>query len=1169
MYLGEFELGKRIIFMFTTRASTGVPTVLAGSPVITIWQNSSTTGEKTSAVAGITLSVSFDGVVGLNLVEIDTEAETTGFFIEDRMYNVVITTGTVNSVSVVGEHVGTFLLKSAAAPAVAPSASSLNLPPKDSPSGFNITSGETEVNTEDSVHVPDGTLHKIQAILDTTEKIEVYYEFATSITSTATMYTAKHYLDGSQTGAGQSLIISAWNFTDSAWNQIGELKSRVGMRYDQYSLLVEHTEFGVGTVRIQYKTGSGTFQPDTELNVDHAFVSFVASGVNVLSIKGDTTAATNLEKMYDGTGYIGGTIKLGVDVVKISDDAGAADNAELFFDGTGYIGGTIKLGTDVVKISGEATPADNLQLMYDGTGYGNGTAPSSRDQIDALGGSVGSGQINYEASEDNSGGTIDPGSTVFVGNETNNYTDTALANGTYHVITDDSNVIDLVYGFNIGGNSTATIVEFKGFANANNDDLNVRIWDHVGEQWEIVGTLEGKSGTADESLSISVLSRHTGTSLAEIGKVYVRFDGTSLSGNADLNTNQILVGAVSSASAAVTPGYAVGSIWVDTNGLNTNAVAYVDGLADNPVGSWADALTVSAATNITDFHILNGSSVTFTAAVTNYSLFGDNYSLNLNGQSCVGLHVEGASLSGAMAGTGAQQSFTHCEVATMSVIKDTHFLECGFSATLTLIEAGQIYIEDSHSTTTACKFDFGNGIGASGVHYHTWSGFITLEQETSADTAIVEGWGKVTEGTCSGGTLTISGNITIASITNLTLSDDARIDVAQINSECDASMVTYGLDHLVQASVTGSDVADNSIIARLASKASTADWDTFNNTTDSLEALRDFFASSIVPEITAVVSSSLQTGTYIKGATEDVRRYTDEPNVNAKWNDADILAKLNEAWAEVYVDITFNEEWPVLVKYNVSFSDGAAIVILPPNVGEMIQVAKMSEDGSRQVIWELDTRSQFDVSGWGVRITGNTMELGSSWQGATEIMELMYIPNGVVAPLDGKWIGSETFTGTSITLATTATNGNLPTLPNCLAGYMFRTVPAAGTVPVDGDSSTIQQEHLITAYNPVTRVATLATDLNPSIDISADGTVIYEIVPLLHPLLRGIVAVRASQNILSAEGNKDRAGMLALEYRRKMRSLKLQVASINGRKATQFEGGTRDDPRSRSNRWGI
>ena len=95
--------------------------------------------------------------------------------------------------------------------------------------------------------------------------------------------------------------------------------------------------------------------------------------VDVLKVSGDATAANNLELMYDGTGYAGGTAKLGVDVVKVSGDSTAADNLESMYDGTGYVGGTAKLTVDVAKVSGDSTAADNMELMFDGTGYAGGS----------------------------------------------------------------------------------------------------------------------------------------------------------------------------------------------------------------------------------------------------------------------------------------------------------------------------------------------------------------------------------------------------------------------------------------------------------------------------------------------------------------------------------------------------------------------------------------------------------------------------------------------------------------------------------------------------------------------------------------------------------------------------------------------------------------------------
>ncbi len=62
---------------------------------------------------------------------------------------------------------------------------------------------------------------------------------------------------------------------------------------------------------------------------------------------------------------------------------------------------------------------------------------------------------------------------------------------------------------------------------------------------------------------------------------------------------------------------------------------------------------------------------------------------------------------------------------------------------------------------------------------------------------------------------------------------------AEVQSEVDDALVAAGLDHLVSVAVTGTDVADNSIMAKIVAAGATADWDTYVNTTDSLQATRD------------------------------------------------------------------------------------------------------------------------------------------------------------------------------------------------------------------------------------------------------------------------------------------------------------------------------------------
>jgi hypothetical protein len=110
MYRGDFWLNATILFKFTTRKfSTGAPFTLAGTPALAAYPDGSTT----ELTAGITLTVDFDGRTGLNHVAV---AATTGNgYITGTNYDLVITAGTVDGVSVVGEVIGSFSIEARSA----------------------------------------------------------------------------------------------------------------------------------------------------------------------------------------------------------------------------------------------------------------------------------------------------------------------------------------------------------------------------------------------------------------------------------------------------------------------------------------------------------------------------------------------------------------------------------------------------------------------------------------------------------------------------------------------------------------------------------------------------------------------------------------------------------------------------------------------------------------------------------------------------------------------------------------------------------------------------------------------------------------------------------------------------------------------------------------------
>lgn len=108
-YCGDIRLGDTHDFKFTTRQISGAPFTLAGSPVISAYVGNSTT----QITAGITLSVDFDSVTGLNNIRV--VATGGNGYATGTDIDLVITTGTVNSVSVVGEVVASFSIENRSA----------------------------------------------------------------------------------------------------------------------------------------------------------------------------------------------------------------------------------------------------------------------------------------------------------------------------------------------------------------------------------------------------------------------------------------------------------------------------------------------------------------------------------------------------------------------------------------------------------------------------------------------------------------------------------------------------------------------------------------------------------------------------------------------------------------------------------------------------------------------------------------------------------------------------------------------------------------------------------------------------------------------------------------------------------------------------------------------
>ena len=175
--------------------------------------------------------------------------------------------------------------------------------------------------------------------------------------------------------------------------------------------------------------------------------------------------------------------------------------------------------------------------------------------------------------------------------------------------------------------------------------------------------------------------------------------------------------------------YEGGAVWYDDVNGAAGTTDFENGTVNNPSNAEASVTTLIASLGLTTIHMAPGSTYVLEATYANKVFLGDNWTLNLNGQSVVGCVFIGAAVSGAMAGTGTTQQFINCLMGATSLIKGTHLIGCGFGGTLTVIEAGDFFIDNCHSAVAgsgSVTFDFGGALTSSDLNIRHHSGGWTI-----------------------------------------------------------------------------------------------------------------------------------------------------------------------------------------------------------------------------------------------------------------------------------------------------------------------------------------------------------------------------------------------------------------------------------------------------------
>ncbi len=443
---------------------------------------------------------------------------------------------------------------------------------------------------------------------------------------------------------------------------------------------------------------------------------------------------------------------------------------------------TNSLQVDATKISGDSTAADNLELQYDTTGLTGDTFPATQAAVGRL--SSGSAAISTTA-ESFTKTASEP--------ETNTYTSTAALDGTYHIVEDNvgNNVTDVYYQFDVGGDGVAVEAIWDGYMQSNGDDYTIWAYDWGNTTFTQIGSRSASNGTTQVEDQWQLTTAHTGTG-TDLGKVRIRFlsaDGTAVA------TDRLLV---SYTVITRTAGYQEGAIWVNDGASNTNVEAYVDGTADNPVSTWAAALSLSSGLGINKFHIAAGTSITLTDTSDNYELYGEAWTLVLGSRQIDnaifhGAHVTGAGTTSAAANIA---HFEHCHIGAVT-LDPSLFDHCGIGESdgqFTAGDDGEYIFADCYSIVAGSgtpDFVF-TGLGAAtGINNRRWSGgaAYTLDSDCTLSHEVVVGGGTTVttggadveiRGICRAVTLTLSnaGTVQLVGVTGpITISGTATTTV--------------------------------------------------------------------------------------------------------------------------------------------------------------------------------------------------------------------------------------------------------------------------------------------------------------------------------------------------------------------------------------------------------
>lgn len=348
----------------------------------------------------------------------------------------------------------------------------------------------------------------------------------------------------------------------------------------------------------------------------------------------------------------------------------------------------------------------------------------------------------------------------------------------------------------------------------------------------------------------------------------------------------------------------------------------------------------------------------------------------------------------------------------------------------------------------------------------------------------------------------------------------------------------------------------------------------FDPSTDSLEEIRDYFDTNILPKLRAQASVTELSGVgWLSDLTDKIRRWSDEPITSSKYKPSVMVPMIEEGIRKLFTEQLLVGDRPLLCRYNVTILEDVQDYVLPPNVSQIWQVAKIDEDTGRI------TAEVMPVSHWnpaaGFVIEGNILRLTEKNLWATDdVYEVLYLPNGDIKPykcvltLSGTPTNEISTDGKTVTLTaaqiSSTVDGTRDKRLNGYGGYLLRVLritASAGGAPATASDDVEQTRGVASSTINASGdlVLTLRSALSIELPATATELVTLELVPSYDKLFEDVLALQVARSMLVSDGNEKRWKLLTAEYTEKCRAFRLQIVKSQMRTSSYMQSQDYDN----------